>query len=81
MTPMFDAGPSDYGKPPILLGGLGPVMTAVAGEVADGLIVHPFNSIAFVEQHAMPALQRGLERAQRKLLIQGGYHECRTTRH
>ncbi len=36
MTPMFDAGPNDYGKPPILLGGLGPMMTAVAGEVADG---------------------------------------------
>jgi probable F420-dependent oxidoreductase len=66
MTPMFDAGPNDYGKPPILLGGLGPMMTAVAGEVADGLIVHPFNSLAFVEQNAMPALQRGLDRAQRK---------------
>jgi len=66
MTPMFNAGNNPYGKPPILLGGLGPVMTSVAGEVADGLIVHPFNTLTFVEDHALPALQRGLARAGRQ---------------
>lgn len=65
MTPMFDAGVSEYGKPPVLLGALGPVMTAVAGEVADGLIVHPFNTMPFVEQQSMPALEKGLQRAGR----------------
>ncbi|MFK7975776.1 MAG: TIGR03617 family F420-dependent LLM class oxidoreductase [Halioglobus sp.] len=65
MTPMFNAGPLPFGPPPILLGALGPKMTEVAGEVADGLIVHPFNSMPFLTEHAMPAVQRGLEKSGR----------------
>ena len=60
MTPMFNAGENPYGKPPVLLGALGPKMTEVAGEVADGIIMHPFNNQAFIEQHALPAVQKGL---------------------
>lgn len=65
MTPMFNPGPLEAGVPPILLGALGPKMTEVAGEVADGLIVHPFNTLSFVEQRQLPAVQRGLDRSQR----------------
>lgn len=60
MTPMFNPGPNPHGIPPVLLGALGPKMTEVAGEVADGLIVHPFNSMPFLEQQALPAVERGL---------------------
>jgi probable F420-dependent oxidoreductase len=60
MTPMFNPGPNPHGIPPVLLGALGPRMTEVAGEVADGLIVHPFNSMPFLEQQALPAVERGL---------------------
>ena len=60
MTPMFNPGPNTFGIPPVLLGALGPRMTEVAGEVADGLIVHPFNSMPFLEQQAIPAVDRGL---------------------
>lgn len=60
MTPMFNPGPNPYGKPPILLGALGPKMTEVAAEVADGLIVHPFNTDAFVRQQQLPAVNAGL---------------------
>ena len=35
MTPMFNPGPNAFGPPPVLLGALGPLMTEVAGEVAD----------------------------------------------
>ncbi len=66
MTPMFNPGPNPYGVPPILLGALGPKMTEVAGEVADGLIVHPFNSMPFLEEQALPAVQRGLEKSGRQ---------------
>lgn len=66
MTPMFNPGPNPHGVPPILLGALGPRMTEVAGEVADGLIVHPFNSLAFLEQQALPAVERGLAKEGRK---------------
>ena len=65
MTPMFNPGPNPHGIPPILLGALGPRMTEVAGEVADGLIVHPFNSMPFLEQQAVPAVERGLATAGR----------------
>ncbi|MEH6593129.1 MAG: TIGR03617 family F420-dependent LLM class oxidoreductase [Halioglobus sp.] len=61
MTPMFDPGPNPFGPPPVLLGALGPKMTEVAGEVADGLVVHPFNSMPFLEEKALPAVDRGLE--------------------
>ncbi|RLQ22868.1 TIGR03617 family F420-dependent LLM class oxidoreductase [Seongchinamella sediminis] len=66
MTPMFDPGPNPHGIPPVLLGALGPKMTEVAGEVADGLIVHPFNSTPFLENTALPAVHRGLAKSGRK---------------
>ncbi len=65
MTPMFNPGPNPFGPPPILLGALGPLMTEVAGEVADGLIVHPFNSLPFLTGAALPAVQRGLAKSAR----------------
>lgn len=65
MTPMFNPGPNPFGPPPVLLGALGPKMTEVAGEVADGLVVHPFNNPPFLEAHALPAVQRGLTKSGR----------------
>ncbi|MHB8465706.1 MAG: LLM class flavin-dependent oxidoreductase, partial [Acidimicrobiales bacterium] len=44
MTPAFDPGPSPHGVPPVLVGALGPRMTQMTAEVADGLLVMPFNS-------------------------------------
>ena len=49
-----------------MLGALGPKMTEVAGEVADGLIVHPFNNMPFLSDHALPAVQRGLDKSGRR---------------
>ncbi|MEZ5504375.1 MAG: TIGR03617 family F420-dependent LLM class oxidoreductase [Halioglobus sp.] len=65
MTPMFNPGPLECKPPPVLLGALGPRMTEVAGEVADGLIVHPFNSMPFLTEHALPAVHRGLAKSGR----------------
>ena len=36
MTPFFNPGRNPYGLPRVFLGGVGPQMTEVAGEVADG---------------------------------------------
>jgi probable F420-dependent oxidoreductase len=41
--------PSDVVPAPVLVGALGPRMTAMAVEVADGLLVHPFCSAASLE--------------------------------
>jgi len=65
MTPFFDPGPNPFGPPSIWLAGVGPVMTAVAGEVADGFIVHPFATERFLRDHIGPALERGLARTGR----------------
>ncbi len=66
MTPMFNPGPLEAGPPPIYLGAVGPRMTEVAGQVADGLIVHPFHTQPFLRQQQLPALARGLEAAGRE---------------
>lgn len=65
MTPFFNPGASPYGPPRVFLAGVGRPMTAVAGEVADGLFVHPLNSPEFIRGTTLPALERGFARAGR----------------
>jgi probable F420-dependent oxidoreductase len=40
-------------------------MTEVAGEVADGFLVHPFSTERFLREVTLPALARGFDRAGR----------------
>lgn len=65
MIPAFNPGPNPYGPPPIYTGGFGPLMTEVAGEVADGFIAHPFNTRESLLKNTMPALEKGLAKAGR----------------
>ena len=65
MTPFFDPGPNPYGLPRIVLAGVGPRMTEVAGEVGDGFIVHPFSTERYLRDTTIPALERGLAIADR----------------
>jgi probable F420-dependent oxidoreductase len=65
MTPMFSPGPNPYGDPPIFLAGVGPRMTEVAGEVADGFFVHPLNTARSIDEVTLPALDRGLAKSGR----------------
>jgi probable F420-dependent oxidoreductase len=63
MTPFFVPGPNPYGVPTIQLAAVGERMTEVAGEVADGLILHGFTTERYVREVTLPALERGWERA------------------
>lgn len=65
MIPAFDPGPSPFGAPRILTAGFGPQMTALAGECADGFLVHPLNTRRSLEQLTMPAIAEGLARVGR----------------
>lgn len=65
MIPAFNPGPNPYSPPPIFTGGFGPLMTAVAGEVADGFISHPFNTRKSLLENALPALTKGLAKSGR----------------
>jgi probable F420-dependent oxidoreductase len=85
MTPFFNPGPSPFGPPRVFLGGVGAAMTAVAGEVADGLYVHPMNSPTFIRATTLPALAAGLARSGRprtvftiacQALVVTGYDEA-----
>ncbi len=66
MQPFFSPGPIDTPGIPIALGAIGPLMTAVAGEVADKVIAHPTNSSAAYLREAMaPRLEAGAKLAGR----------------
>ncbi len=65
MQPTFNPGPNPHGAPPVLIGALGPRMTDMATEIADGLLLHPFNTEPYIREHAVPAIEGGLARAGR----------------
>jgi probable F420-dependent oxidoreductase len=59
MTPFFNPGPNPYGNPPLIVAGVGPRMTRVAGEVADGFFVHGFTTERYLREATLPALREG----------------------
>jgi len=65
MTPMFHPGALDSGPPPIYLGALGPQMTRLAAQSADGILVMPFNTKRSFTERTLPAIQAGLRAAGR----------------
>jgi probable F420-dependent oxidoreductase len=68
MQPFFkpDALPPEQARIPIWLGAIGPLMTRVAGEVADCVIAHPTNSSPGYLRDAMrPKLAEGATRTGR----------------
>jgi probable F420-dependent oxidoreductase len=59
MTPFFNPGPNPYGNPKVFLAAVGERMTEVAGEVADGILLHGFTTERYVREVTLPALERG----------------------
>ncbi len=65
MTPAFSPQDTQYGPPKITLAAVGPIMTEVAGEVADGLIIHPFSNEKYIREVTLPAVDKGLAKSGR----------------
>jgi probable F420-dependent oxidoreductase len=65
MTPMFAPPAHEWGAPPVYLAAVGPLMTRLAGEVADGLLVHGFTTERYLRERTLPALEEGLATAGR----------------
>jgi probable F420-dependent oxidoreductase len=64
--PIFSPGADDpWPATPIYVAGVNPVMTAVAGEVADGFAAHMFCTPTYLDRILRPALARGAARAKR----------------
>jgi probable F420-dependent oxidoreductase len=62
MPPFFVPDRNDiaeYGIPRIFVAGVGPLMTEVAGEVADGYFCHAFTTERYLREVTIPALLRG----------------------
>jgi probable F420-dependent oxidoreductase len=64
--PIFSPGADDpWPATPILVAGVNPIMTAIAGEVADGFAAHMFCTPTYLDRVLRPALVRGAARAKR----------------
>jgi probable F420-dependent oxidoreductase len=65
MTPMFTPTDTQYGAPKVFLAAVGPLMTEVAGEVADGVLIHAFTTEKYLREVTLPAVERGLAKSGR----------------
>ncbi len=65
MTPFFSPGPSDQPRPPVFVSAVNAYNCRVAGEVCDGISLHPLMSPEFLKQRILPPIADGASRAGR----------------
>ena len=68
MTPFFNPGPIAHPKIPIFIAGVNRYMCRMAGEVCDGLHVHPFHTPKYLREYVHPAVEEGLRASGRSRL-------------
>jgi len=66
MTPFFNPGPITHPQIPIHIAGVQPYMCRLAGEVCDGLQIHPFHSVKYLHDVVLPKVEEGLQAGGRK---------------
>ena len=66
LSPFFDPGPIEHPRIAVYLAAVNAGMYRVAGEVADGIVGHPFSTASYLREVAVPALRKGLQRAKRE---------------
>jgi probable F420-dependent oxidoreductase len=67
LTPMWSPGAIDAADPPIDLAAVNPWMLRMAGEVADGVHIHPLNTPTYLRETVLPELGAGAARAGRSV--------------
>lgn len=65
LPPTFDPGPLPSGPPPIWCGAMGPRMTKMVAESADGLVMHPFCTEAFATEVTLSRVNEALQASER----------------
>lgn len=63
----WSPGPIPQPDPKIFVSAVLPWMSRMAGEVCDGIHIHPFNSPAYIRERQLPAVEEGLDRSGRSL--------------
>lgn len=66
LPPQWTPPSHDYGQIKVDISAVGPYMTQVAGEVADGVHVHPWHSMPYLQKRLLPALEAGASKIGRK---------------
>jgi probable F420-dependent oxidoreductase len=56
LTPPFNPGPIEHPQIPIYLAAVTPTMYRLCGQIADGVHVHPFHTVRYLREVALPAL-------------------------
>ena len=65
MTPDFSPEPTGLPMVPVTIAAVGEAMLRVAGEVCDGVRLHPLCSRRYVEEVALPCIAQGMRRSGR----------------
>jgi probable F420-dependent oxidoreductase len=67
ITPQWSAGPIDAPDPKVDVAAVNPWMLRMAGEVADGVHVHPLGEPGYITRHVVPNLAVGVRKSGRSL--------------
>jgi probable F420-dependent oxidoreductase len=65
ITPQWSAGPIDVPDPKVDVAAVNPWMLRMAGEVADGVHVHPLGEPGYLSRHVVPNVAKGAAKAGR----------------
>ena len=68
MTPFFSDPPLTMPNPPIYISAVNEQMLHLAGEVCDGVHIHPFHSVRYLREYAWPHLREGMHASGRSRL-------------
>lgn len=67
MTPFFDPGPIKHPDVPVYIAGVGPYLSALAGEMCDGFHIHPFHTVPYLDQVVFPNMGQAADANSRSL--------------
>lgn len=65
LTPQWSPGPIAFAPPPVDIAAVNPWMLRMAGEVADGVHIHPIGEPGYLRRTALPAIVAGAASAGR----------------
>jgi probable F420-dependent oxidoreductase len=65
MTPFFAPGPIQHPRIPIYIAAVNAYNLRLAGELCDGVHLHPFHSVRYLREFALPHIETGLAKSGR----------------
>lgn len=65
MSPFFNPGPIEHPDIPIYVAGVNTGLACLAGEIADGFLVHPLHTPRYLREVILPAIEAGAAKAGR----------------